>query len=185
MSYSADTFVADEQPTTAKWNKLWTNDASFNDGTGIADNAIINRHMADDSVTGDNLSLTVTESQLSSSFATSSTSFVDTALDVTLAAAGSYLILASLRGQTSAANDFGVAQLYNETTAAAISETETLIGFSPGGGVQENSVIAKVVTTTTTNNVLRVNLKSGGAWSISLLGDATAGKTRLLAIRIG
>lgn len=40
MAYSADTFVADEQPTTAKWNKLWTNDASFNDGTGIADDAI-------------------------------------------------------------------------------------------------------------------------------------------------
>ena len=40
MAYSADTFVADEQPTTAKWNKLWANDASFNDGTGIASNAI-------------------------------------------------------------------------------------------------------------------------------------------------
>lgn len=37
MAYSADSFVADEQPTTAKWNKLWTNDAAFNDGSGIAD----------------------------------------------------------------------------------------------------------------------------------------------------
>lgn len=46
MAYSADTFVADEQPTTAKWNKLWSNDASFNDGTGIADNAILNRHLS-------------------------------------------------------------------------------------------------------------------------------------------
>ena len=36
MAYSADSFVADEQPTTAKWNKLWNNDASFNDGSGIA-----------------------------------------------------------------------------------------------------------------------------------------------------
>ena len=36
MAYSADSFVADEQPTTAKWNKLWSNDASFNDGSGIA-----------------------------------------------------------------------------------------------------------------------------------------------------
>lgn len=35
MAYSADTFVADEQPTTAKWNKLWSNDASFNDGSGL------------------------------------------------------------------------------------------------------------------------------------------------------
>lgn len=47
MAYSADTFVADEQPTTAKWNKLWSNDASFNDGTGIADNAILQRHLSD------------------------------------------------------------------------------------------------------------------------------------------
>lgn len=46
MAYSADTFVADEQPTTAKWNKLWSNDASFNDGTGIADDAIIQRHLS-------------------------------------------------------------------------------------------------------------------------------------------
>lgn len=49
MSYSADTFVADEQPTTAKWNKLWNNDASFNDGTGIADDAILARHINWDS----------------------------------------------------------------------------------------------------------------------------------------
>lgn len=35
MAYSADSFVADEQPTTAKWNKLWNNDASFNDGSGL------------------------------------------------------------------------------------------------------------------------------------------------------
>lgn len=50
MAYSADTFVADEQPTTAKWNKLWSNDASFNDGTGIGDNAIINRHVTEGSI---------------------------------------------------------------------------------------------------------------------------------------
>lgn len=40
MAYSADSFVADEQPTTAKWNKLWSNDASFNDGTGIGTDAV-------------------------------------------------------------------------------------------------------------------------------------------------
>ena len=44
MSYSADTFVADEQPTTAKWNKLWNNDASFNDGTGIGAGVINAAH---------------------------------------------------------------------------------------------------------------------------------------------
>lgn len=46
MAYSADTFVADEQPTTAKWNKLWANDAAFNDGTGIANGAITANHIS-------------------------------------------------------------------------------------------------------------------------------------------
>lgn len=41
MAYSADSFVADEVPTTAKWNKLWSNDAAFNDGTGFAADAIV------------------------------------------------------------------------------------------------------------------------------------------------
>lgn len=40
MPYSAQTFTLGEQPTTSKWNLLWGNDASFNDGTGIANNAI-------------------------------------------------------------------------------------------------------------------------------------------------
>lgn len=46
MAYSADSFVADEQPTTAKWNKLWSNDASFNDGTGIGTSVITNSQLA-------------------------------------------------------------------------------------------------------------------------------------------
>ncbi len=55
MAYSADTFVADEQPTTAKWNKLWSNDASFNDGTGIGNNVIDSQHYALGSVDYQNL----------------------------------------------------------------------------------------------------------------------------------
>lgn len=57
MAYSADTFVADEQPTTAKWNKLWANDASFNDGTGIATGAITSSK-----ISGLDKSLTTTDS---------------------------------------------------------------------------------------------------------------------------
>lgn len=51
MAYQADSFVADEQPTTAKWNKLWSNDASFNDGSGIADDKILTRHLLAGNVT--------------------------------------------------------------------------------------------------------------------------------------
>lgn len=58
MSYSAQTFVADEQPTTAKWNLLWSNDASFNDGTGFADSIIDSRMYADGSIDGEHISTT-------------------------------------------------------------------------------------------------------------------------------
>lgn len=40
MAYATWSVVFGEQPSAAKWNILGTNDASFNDGTGIAVSAI-------------------------------------------------------------------------------------------------------------------------------------------------
>lgn len=40
MAYAAWSVIAGEQPTAAKWNILGTNDASFNDGTGIGTNVL-------------------------------------------------------------------------------------------------------------------------------------------------
>lgn len=53
--YTAITFVANEQPTTAKWNLIGSNDSSFNLGTGLEDSVIINRHLASGAVTGDKI----------------------------------------------------------------------------------------------------------------------------------
>lgn len=50
MSYTAWSVVFGEQPSASKWNILGTNDASFNDGTGIADDAIIARHIANNAI---------------------------------------------------------------------------------------------------------------------------------------
>jgi hypothetical protein len=36
MGYVAGSFVFGQQPTAAQWNVLWANDASFNNGSGIA-----------------------------------------------------------------------------------------------------------------------------------------------------
>jgi len=44
--YTAITFVANEQPTTAKWNLIGSNDSSFNLGTGLEDGVIGNRQIA-------------------------------------------------------------------------------------------------------------------------------------------
>jgi hypothetical protein len=44
--YTAITFIANEQPTTAKWNLIGSNDSSFNLGTGLEDGVIISRHIS-------------------------------------------------------------------------------------------------------------------------------------------
>ncbi len=45
MAYAAWSVTFGEQPTASKWNILGTNDASFNDGTGIAAAAIVSSHL--------------------------------------------------------------------------------------------------------------------------------------------
>ncbi len=89
MSYSADTFVADEQPTTAKWNKLWSNDASFNDGTGIADNAILNRHVTEGVIALEKLNATVGFFAYRNAAWTTSTSYAKVTPDTELFDLGS------------------------------------------------------------------------------------------------
>lgn len=44
MAYAAWSVTFGEQPTASKWNILGTNDAAFNDGTGIAAAAIVGTH---------------------------------------------------------------------------------------------------------------------------------------------
>lgn len=68
--YTAITFVANEQPTTAKWNLIGSNDASFNNGNGFEDGIIVNRHLATGAVKQANLDFT--------NFDLSSTSETDT-----------------------------------------------------------------------------------------------------------
>lgn len=50
MSYTAWSVVFGEVPSETKWNILGANDDSFNDGTGIADDAIVQRHFADNQI---------------------------------------------------------------------------------------------------------------------------------------
>lgn len=58
MAYSALTFTASEVPTLTKWNQLWANDASFNDGTGIGAGVITNAKLAAAAVTSSKVDFT-------------------------------------------------------------------------------------------------------------------------------
>lgn len=58
MAYSSWSVVAGEIPTASKWNILGTNDASFNDGTGIGTNAIGASKLATSALYGGHASIT-------------------------------------------------------------------------------------------------------------------------------
>lgn len=51
MAYASWSVSFGEQPSASKWNILGTNDASFNDGTGIATNAIAASSLATSAIT--------------------------------------------------------------------------------------------------------------------------------------
>lgn len=76
--YTAITFVANEQPTTAKWNLIGSNDSSFNLGTGLEDSTIINRHYAPASISGDKILSYGTKRQNDTSNTTETAALVQT-----------------------------------------------------------------------------------------------------------
>lgn len=107
MSYQVWSVVFGEQPSASKWNILGSNDASFNDGTGIANDAIIARHLANDAVetaaidngavTADKLGNGAASASVTTSQTTTSTSYTDLAtvgpaVTVTIGANGLALV---------------------------------------------------------------------------------------------
>ena len=185
MAYSADTFVADEQPTTAKWNKLWSNDASFNDGTGIGDNAILTRHITNSNVTSSKLSFETVETKLSSTFnSAASNTWQDTGMKLTLPTAGLWIVMANLRTSVPSAGNFSAVRLYNQTTGAAVTDGDRIGNLGAGSSMQTDTPIFQLVTTTTINNIIRAEIQPGGAYIATVSSD-TNGKSRITAIRIG
>lgn len=60
--YTPWAVTAGEQPTTAYWNILGSNDSSFNTGQGFNDGIIVNRHLAAGAVLSANVKPTYIES---------------------------------------------------------------------------------------------------------------------------
>jgi len=96
MGYTTWTVTALEVPNATKWNLLGLNDASFNDGTGIADGVI----------TPDKLGLGAVRSRINTAESRSSTSYgaLSTAQSVTAIIGANGLALVSLSSFFSASN---------------------------------------------------------------------------------
>lgn len=154
MAYTAGSFVADEQPTTSKWNQLWSNDASFNDGTGIGTAAV---GVSKIDLTTFNSAI-VSSSNLGSRSQTltpsgSGTIAYSTNNPTIQLKPGTYLVVAtaSARAAMAAQDSSFNAVLYNDTTSAEVAAVGTT---STGGSVtvyptfSAGSVVTPIVNTT-------------------------------------
>lgn len=171
MAYSADTFVADEQPTTAKWNKLWSNDASFNDGTGIGDNAILQRHLSSNIVGLDEIAtgaiLLGYDTKTDGSFTTSSATAVQvTGLGVTVTIPSGSKIIEVVASGGNHFNAAGTANYHEMSIWDGTVGSGTQIGSdqfndSSSGG-QSPAYARAIVTPAAGSKTYNVGLKTNG-----------------------
>lgn len=122
MGYTAGSFTAGQQPTTAQWNVLWSNDASFNDGTGIANGAI----------TASKLATGATTASVATNENTTSTSYTDlaTATDtvtVTIGANGLALVIITAEFFNSTSGNMFVSFVASGANTIAASDTNGLL----------------------------------------------------------
>ena len=125
MAYTSWSVSFGEQPSASKWNILGTNDASFNDGTGIASGVITANKLA---------SAISSSNQVTTSGTTTSTSYTSTlsgssapSVSVTVGANGKLLVHWRTQSQNSTtANSHSSVALSGANTAAASDNYCTL-----------------------------------------------------------
>ena len=167
MSYTSWSVVFGEQPSASKWNILGTNDASFNDGTGIADNAILNRHLSSGIVTPNELDLDPADSFVFTDQTTTSTTYADLAtaqsVTVNIGANGLALVLWSGGIYNVAAQKYiGVAVSGANTVAASDNEAirQDAAAF---GGTQGRAKLFTGLNAGSTTFALKFRTASGTA----------------------
>lgn len=137
MAYQSWSVVFGEQPSAAKWNILGTNDASFNDGTGIGNGAISSPQKL---VTGAGTSwawqsYTPTFTNLTVGNGTLNSTYVQTGKDVTVR--GSLVL-----GSTSSV---GSNPYFTLPATQSSNYSVATDNFTPVGGVSYRDVSAGIV----------------------------------------
>lgn len=174
MAYQVWSVVFGEQPSASKWNILGTNDAGFNDGTAIGDNAILQRHLSDGIVSNAEMK--------------SDTFLWEKLADVTLGSAGDTLSTGTMTARkflkyfiyvvpTGAVtsqmrfnNDSGANYSFRYTidnTVGSSGTSSTNIGNFDGAGNNPHSVFGEIINFLAT-------VKFGKATSISGTTSAAA-----------
>ena len=140
------------------------------------------------------LAMQTGESVLGSSFSITGTAgtFQDTGLSITLPSAGTYLIIANIRGVLT--GNAGTAwwiesKLYNSTDAADVANSErmTIYANTAALGNQNTSILSAIVTVTAAKTIKLYAARNGAgspSWTASQIASASNGRTTLSYVEI-
>lgn len=156
MAYSADSFTALEVPTLAKMNKLWSNDASFNDGTGIANNAIIARHIAAGVIDGSKLASYKVLRQDDTTNSTETAARILTGWGVMAVSTATSVVSENVTFNGAFTNKPIVLIAYTGDNTANVA--------NGGGNIIEGSVLAKAHSILTTGFTAYIGKPNGANW---------------------
>lgn len=114
--------------------------------------------------------------------------YQDTGLEVTLPSAGTYLINYNVRvsGQTSSGSGWISVRLYDETAAAAITDSERLT-FYPvtTSNIQQHVAYSELVTVSAASTIrLEANRNLAAGWSTSDIASNSDGRTTMSYVRV-
>lgn len=117
-----------------------------------------------------------------------STTFASTNSQITLPAAGVWVIFASVRTSIAAANNWLEYRLYNTTTGvdadSVTGESDWISGLTSATSAQFPGARLVVCVTTTPNNIIQLQARRGANQDPAVTSDAN-GRTSLVAFRIG
>lgn len=162
MAYAVFSVVFGEQPSAAKWNILGTNDASFNDGTGIGNATISPSKLATGAATA-----TVATNQTETNTAYDDMATSGPAVTVTIGANGLALVTvyASVQNDTTnASSHMGFAISGASTVAAADAFSLRLEAYTANNASNVSAVfLVTALTAGSTTFTAKYRVSAGTA----------------------
>lgn len=133
MAYQSWSVVFGEQPSAAKWNILGTNDAAFNDGSGIP--------------TANSSSATISTSQTLASSSYTDLATVGPSVTVTIGSSGKAIIIISAHGTNdTSGGSFQVGVDISGANSVAATSTKALIVRNSSGAPDSTASFAYLHT---------------------------------------
>lgn len=168
MAYAAFSVVYGEQPSAAKWNILGTNDASFNDGTGIGNNVIKSAQLK--AAQTDSTPGSITD--VGTGYSTGAT------LSLT---AGTYLLIArAVYSMSVAQSTTMTGEIYNSTDASILDTAASQQDYVSGTVNANIPLVNIVISTLASSKTVIARYKVNDAAGISAVSSC-----KLIAIPVG